>query len=946
MTRGVTDVIFRKLLRYSLWSAVCFAAAAIVSASESVFWGTAASPAVVHPAVRSPLSETVSLDGEWDFIAGGANYRLGAGDPAWGPRPFDWSKARKIYVPGNWESQGVGEPGPNRSWDCEWDRVFWDLRHVYQGRALYRKNITIPAEWTGKTVWLKIGGVRSEAYIWVNGNKTAYLNNFCATEKFDITPFVRPGENAEIVALVRNDTPSRKGLLAVTHAFGGFYRSIELEATPTVYLDDVWVRGEIDGPVAEVHIVAASSSPEHAEFRGKLKITFRDLDGNLICQCEKAIDGAGEYLVRESIPDGRLWSPEEPNLYLADVVLYDNEGHPVHGWIERFGIRKLEVRGKQFFLNGNPYFFRGVGDHHYDPITLTEGPDRDRFIQHLRLYKEAGFNYARHHTHTPLPEYFEAADEVGFLLQPELPYYHDVTCEGFSFNPIRDLRELHRNYKRYTSFATYCCGNEGWLGSPIDEILYQWAKTNDPDRLFLHQDGGRNIAGVNSDFLTGDDKEPGFTSAMIRPWAAGRFDHLNAPFVAHEYLNLAIKMDPRLEDRFTGVRVSPVHFDLYRTFLAECGLNEDWGDATLRAAAKLQAYYQKKGIESARLDPECDGYDFWSITDVSIPSGSGNAVAAQGYLNVFWEPRPDGIQPREFRHFNGPTALMAVFDREIPIFTSGEETDISFSLSHYDALPIPATTLSWTMSDAKGILLEGSLPLPAFEPGTAGKIASQKVVLPQIDKPRKLVFRISLDRTDVSNFYECWVFPKRAKKSLRRFVVSDSIVNHLRDFYDDIRLYGDPSMTSEDILIARPDDAIVAEARGDGRSVFLIGQASAEPDVSLGWWSLGTQVGTAFADSPAWGEFPLDPWMNPLWFRMIRKGAHDLRQGMPIPGMRPLAVGEGRDSYYLYLGESFENGQHVLASFAVDLFKATPEALFLLDSLLKYMEEMEAGKSL
>ena len=55
-------------------------------------------------------------------------------------------------------------------------------------------------------------------------------------------------------------------------------------------------------------------------------------------------------------------------------------------------------------------------------MTLTEGPDRDRFIQHLRLYKEAGFNYARHHTHTPLPEYFEAADEVGFLLQPELPY--------------------------------------------------------------------------------------------------------------------------------------------------------------------------------------------------------------------------------------------------------------------------------------------------------------------------------------------------------------------------------------------------------------------------------------------------------------------------------------------------------------------------------------------
>ncbi len=934
----------RSILRFSLPVTFCLAASTVLSASESASWGTAGTPSVVHPAVRSPLSDTVSLDGQWDFIAGGVNYRLGVGEPAWGARPFDWSAARKILVPGNWESQGVGEPGPNRSWDCEWDRVFWDLRHVYQGRAMYRKITPIPAGWTGKTVWLKIGGVRSEAYIWVNGKKAAYVNNCCATEKFNITPFVQPGEDAEIVAQVRNDTPSRKGLLSVTHAFGGFYRSIELEATPTVYLDDVWARGEIDGPAAEVHVTAASSDPGHPEFRGTIRVTFRDSDGTPVCESERAIERTGEYIFHELIPNGRLWSPEEPNLYLADVVLYDDSGNAVHGWTERFGIRKLEVRGKQFFLNGTPYFFRGLGDHHYDPMTLTEGPDRDRFIQHLRLYKEAGFNYARHHTHTPLPEYFEAADEVGFLLQPELPYYHDTTCEGFEFDPMRDLRELHRNYRRYTSFATYCCGNEGWLGSPIDEILYTWAKTHDPDRLFIHQDGGRNIAGVNSDFLTGDDKEPGFTSALIRPWPAGKFDHLNAPFVAHEYLNLAIKMDPRLEDRFTGVRLSPVHADIFRDFLAECGLNEEWGGATLRAAAKLQAYYQKQGIESARLDPECDGYDFWSITDVSIPSGPGNAVAAQGYLNAFWEPRPDGFPPHEFRLFNGPTALLAVFDREPPIFTSGEETDISFSLSHYSASPIPAGSLSWTLNDADGVLLNGSLPLSAFEPGTAGKIAERKIVLPPVDRPRKLTLRIALDGTDVSNSYECWLFPKREKKSLARFVISDSVVNHFKDFYNDVRLYGDPSMTPGDILIARPDDPAAAEARKDGRSVFLIAYAPPEPDVSLGWWALGTQVGTAFADSHAWGNFPLDPWMNPLWFRMIRKGAYDLRQGVPIPGLKPLAVGEGRDSYYLYLGESSEGGRHILASYALDLFKGTPEALCLLDTLLDYLANMSKGE--
>ena len=166
---------FRSFIRSSAAAILCASAfflAAVplsLSAPDSAPWGAAGTPAVVHPAVRSPLSDTLSLDGEWDFLAGGVNYRLGVGEPAWGARDFDWSGARKILVPGNWESQGVGEPGPNRSWDCEWDRDFWELRHVYFGHALYRKEVSIPEAWSGKTIWLKIGGVRSEAYIWIDG---------------------------------------------------------------------------------------------------------------------------------------------------------------------------------------------------------------------------------------------------------------------------------------------------------------------------------------------------------------------------------------------------------------------------------------------------------------------------------------------------------------------------------------------------------------------------------------------------------------------------------------------------------------------------------------------------------------------------------------------------------------------------------------------------------
>ena len=161
----------------------------------------------------------------------------------------------------------------------------------------------------------------------------------------------------------------------------------------------------------------------------------------------------------------------------------------------------------------------------------------------------------------------------------------------------------------------------------------------------------------------------------------------------------------------------------------------------------------------------------------------------------------------------------------------------------------------------------------------------------------------------------------------------------------------------------------LCEGIAEGRSILAISSAAKEPNVALGWWSIGTQVGTAFADHPVFGSFPKSPWMDELWFRLIRRGAKDLSQSLPLGEMEPLAVGEGRDSYYLYLGENriqlkteddvsqtsdesktsgvssvsdvFNAAQpseaKVLATFAIDLLQDTPESLWLLDQCLDYV---------
>jgi beta-galactosidase/beta-glucuronidase len=184
--------------------------------------GRKAEPAVVNPVVCGAMQEVISLRGEWEFITKGvAPLR----QPRWyGFYAQAWPGSRSIEVPGCWEVQGVGELGPSETWDCKWDHGPREIRNVYMGEAWYRKRVEIPAEWAGKRVWLKIGGVRSQGWFWVNNKTVALVDNYCGTYKYDITDLVEPGGEAVVVAAVNNSTPSRKGQMVSSHKFGGLYR--------------------------------------------------------------------------------------------------------------------------------------------------------------------------------------------------------------------------------------------------------------------------------------------------------------------------------------------------------------------------------------------------------------------------------------------------------------------------------------------------------------------------------------------------------------------------------------------------------------------------------------------------------------------------------------------------------------------------------------------------
>ena len=887
-------------------------------------FGRKGSPAVVNPPVSAPERSVVSLNGEWEIVTDERSVPYGA-------RPWatiakgglyshlrsekDWKdylrvrayhsgstgQVGRVTVPGYWEVQGIGSPKPSRHWDSG-DRGTLAFKHVFAGAALMRRSVEVPRKWRGKRVWLKIGGVQALAYFWLDKKPACFIRQSCGTYKFDVTDLVTPGETCSVVALVHTDVASKAGYRNAVHHMSGFYRDVELEATDDAWLDDVWCRGSAERREAEIH-VSLRGVRQGERLRVQVEL------GEATSEQELATGDDGVFLL--PLPGGRLWSPECPNLHTARVTVA-RSGRVIGAWHERFGVRSLIVKDKEFFLNGRPFFVRGCGNHMRNALTHIAEADRDELRRQARLIRRAGFNQTRHHTNCPYPEYFDAADENGLFVEPELPYAAGGPCEPMPFSPLFDTKEYVRHYRRYVSFGMLSLGNEGHLGE-VDGEIYRWVKANDPDRLVLHNDGGYN-APENSDFYSGPQEV----------WTAPR-TNAPRPYVAHEYLNLGIKDDPRDADRYTGLVAAPRSWASYDAGLARAGLTRAWGLKCTEASHRLQAFYEKSGIEQARIDPTCSGYSFWAISDAGL-STTGPFVA-QGYYSAFWEPKRAGLKPEEFARFNGPDILLLKPREQSRILVSGAAFEADVLLARYAAEEWSADAVVWRLVTATGVIAHGKLPLTGnIAPGAARSVATLKLAVPNVSKPMKAVLELSL--CGVSNAWDYWVFPVRARRDGARIAVDKALYPALAKLYDNVAVIGTPAAEGRALRILPWSEKAPPAARGQ-RTLF-ISQTDGKPNVSLGWWWLGDQIGTAFADHPALAGLPHEGYLSPLFFRLVKRGKP--LPFAPVPADKLIAVGEGRDTYFCYLGGDRET----LYSFGLDVLSGHPEASALLDGMIDY----------
>ena len=438
----------------------------------------------------------LSLEGTWKF-----NWVANADE-----RPTDFyktdlddSKWNNIQMPGNWEMLGYGQPeyvNVGFAWRGHFDQqppaVPTKDNHV----GSYRREINIPANWDGKRVIAHFGSVTSNIYLYVNGKFAGYAEDSKVAAEFDITPFLKKGKNLIAFQTFR-------------------------------WCDGSWCEDQdfwrLSGPARENYLYARSKDHRLLDVRvetelknnykdGYLNITAKvqgntlayfglyDPDGKevIVTGTDNVKNGVAKYQLR--VKNVRKWSAETPNLYTLVVSPIQNGGMylPYEIVQVKVGFRKVEIKNKQFLVNGQPVLLKGANRHEIDP---DEGYNvsEERMIQDIMMMKRMNINAVRTCHYPDDPRWYDLCDKYGLYVVAEanqeshgFQYGDDAAAKKPEFAKQIMERNQHNvsMFFNHPSIVTWSMGNETVMGDNFLQA-YKWIKSQDKTRPVQYEQARR-----------------------------------------------------------------------------------------------------------------------------------------------------------------------------------------------------------------------------------------------------------------------------------------------------------------------------------------------------------------------------------------------------------------------------------------------------------------------
>ena len=440
-----------------------------------------------------------SLDGEWKFHwVRSPKDRI----QKYYELDFDDSNWRTIAVPSNWEVEGYDYPiylDERYPFTTTWP----DAPRDYNPVGTYRHTFNISKDWLIDDVILHFAGAKSAMYLYVNGQFVGYSQGSKTPAEFDISSFIKDGENMIALQMYRWSDASyleSQDMLRMS----GIEREVYIYSKPKVSITDLHVQSDLDDQFNDGLFKAKINICNNSNTNAKRHLLTEIVDGEeIIYSIENEIDiGAFDTLTisTESIVDQvKQWSAETPNCYDLKIHLIDEENGRNNEFIQkRIGFRNVRIEHNQLLVNGKAIYIKGVDRHETDPFTGHVISKASMELD-IKLMKQNNINAVRSSHYPNHPYWYDLCDRYGLYVIDEANIEshplanHEDTQIGneMSWLPahmIRIKRMFFRD-RNHPSIIIWSLGNEAGEGE-IFNSLYNWLKENDSSRPIQYEPAG------------------------------------------------------------------------------------------------------------------------------------------------------------------------------------------------------------------------------------------------------------------------------------------------------------------------------------------------------------------------------------------------------------------------------------------------------------------------
>ncbi len=427
--------------------------------------------------VKEKSERYFSLCGEWKFNIYDSYHER---DLAFTNPGFDSSEWDTISVPSSWQCLGY-DKHIYANVQYPWERIQEpnppEAPTEYNPVGCYIKKFTLPEGFIKDRVVICFEGVESAYYLYINGERIAYSEGTFRESRFDLTDYLKEGENTLAVEVYRWCTGS---WLEDQDFFrlAGIFRPVYIYTTNKQYIEDFKVISKPDVPLYKGGTISAQVLLGEQADKTEAELTVYDMDGIVVATDALTVNEGNEAVLTAAIPFVELWSAEKPYLYNVVISIRDEDGNYIEYVSCKTGFRHIEIKDSVLYYNGERLLLKGTNRHEFSCDT-GRAVTKEMMIEDIIIMKKHNINAVRTSHYPNSPVWYDLCDEYGLYVIDE----NNLESHGTRF--MGDITPLIPD------------GKEEWLPSCMDRIESLYERDKNHPSIIIWSLGNECSAGEN-----------------------------------------------------------------------------------------------------------------------------------------------------------------------------------------------------------------------------------------------------------------------------------------------------------------------------------------------------------------------------------------------------------------------------------------------------------------